>query len=209
VFLGILGKGETTLSDSGERPLLCKGESTVPTGKSGQQPGPEVSPKELMETTDANVNDYVCRGPDVKNDTATHAFLKTPKKVATGSAALLYEVWDKQSRKMRIKVNNAFPLKKWTHITITTTSNNAFRPDIAVYINAKKIFEQPNGWLPATSSMTNCYIGKSNWASSVSQYENRDELFKGSLFDFRAYKTSLSESVIKNSYVWGKNILAA
>ena len=109
---------------------------------------------------------------------------------------------------MRIKINNAIPLKKWTQITITTTSNDAFRPDIAVYINAKKVFEQPNGWLPATSAMTNCYIGKSNWASSVSQYENRDELFKGRLFDFRAYKTSLNENVIKNSYSWGKSILS-
>ena len=208
VFLGILGKGETTLSDSDARPLLCKGESTVPTGKSGQQPVSEVSPKELMETSDANVDKYVCTGPEVKNDTATHAFLKPSKTVSTGRAALLYEVWDKQSRKMRIKVNNAIPLKKWTHITITTTSNNAFRPDIAVYINAKRVFDQPSGWLPATSSMTNCYIGKSNWASSVSQYNNRDELFKGSLFDFRAYKTGLNESVIKNSHDWGKNILA-
>jgi hypothetical protein len=208
VFLGILGKGETTLSESDLKPLLCGDESTVPTGKSGQQPVSEVSPKELMETSDANVDKYVCTGPDVKNDTATHAFLKEPTEVVTGRAALLYEVWDKQSRKMRIKVNNAIPLKKWTHITITTTSNIAFRPDVAVYINAKKVFEQPSGWLPATSSMTNCYIGKSNWASSVSQYENRDELFKGRLFDFRAYKITLNENVIKNSHDWGKNILA-
>ena len=51
--------------------------------------------------------------------------------------------------------------------------------------------------------MTNCYIGKSNWANSVSQYENRDELFKGSLFDFRAYTVSLSEDLITQTYDWG------
>jgi len=202
VFLGILGKGESTVDDS---PI--RGESTVPTNPSGAQSVLEMSPKRLMETTDANVNEYICDDFELKNDKATHAFL--PQAVTTRSkkAALLFEVWDKKSRKMRIKVNDAIPLKKWTHVTITTTNNDAFRPDIAVYIDAKKVYEKKSGWLAATSSMTNCYIGKSNW-SSPTQYENRDELFQGRMFDFRAYNISLDESVIEDSFNWSKDRLA-
>jgi hypothetical protein len=203
VFLGILGKGESTVEDS-----LVRGESTIPTQPSGAQPVLEMSPKRLMETTDANVNEYICDGFELKNDKATHAFLKqevidTTKK----NAALLFEIWDKKSRKMRIKVNNAIPLKKWTHITITTTNNDAFRPNLAIYINSNKIYQKESGWLPATSSMTNCYLGKSNW-STTSQYENRDELFKGKIFDFRAYNISLDETVIEDSFNWGQGLLS-
>jgi hypothetical protein len=68
------------------------------------------------------------------------------------------------------------------------------------------VFEKESGWLPAASFMTNCYIGKSNWSSS-GQYENRDELFKGKLFDLRAYKKSLSEGMIQDSFDWGKEQL--
>ena len=198
VFLGILGKGESTVDDSPIR------ESTVPTNPSGAQSVLEMSPKRLMETTDANVNEYICDDFELKNDKATHAFLPQPM-TRSKKAALLFEVWDKKSRKMRIKVNDAIPLKKWTHITITTTNNDAFRPDIAVYIDAKKVYEKKSGWLAATSSMTNCYIGKSNW--SANQYENRDELFQGRMFDFRAYNISLDESVIEDSFNWSKDRL--
>lgn len=208
VFLGILGKGDSGTQGDDLRPLLCgTEESTVPTEKSGAQPVLEMSPKRLMETTDANVNEYTCGGFETMPIISEKSTVKPLSMKATGKASLLFEVWDKQSRKMRIKVAGAIPLKKWTHITITTNSDDAFRPNISVYVNAKKVFEKESGWLPAASSMTNCYIGKSNWASSSSQYENRDELFKGRIFDMRAYKKSLSVGTITDSFEWGKAIL--
>jgi hypothetical protein len=202
VFLGILAKG-----DSGAQTLSspeCQ-QSTVPTGKSGAQPVPEMSPKRLMETTDANVDEYMCTSP-VDITTPLIVEESESQDQTPSVATLLYEVWDKQARKMRIKVPAAIPLKKWTHITITTTNNDAFRPNIAVYINSTKILEKESGWLPAASTMTNCYIGKSNW-SSTGQYDNRDDLFKGRLFDMRAYKTSLPEGKISDSVAWGKEQL--
>jgi hypothetical protein len=210
VFLGILGNGDSGMQGGDLRPLLCgTEESTLPSGKSGAQPVSETSPKHLMETTDANVNEYVCTGFEVMPEEKGASIVKnhiTDKK-STGQATLLFEVWDKQSRKMRIKVAGAIPLKRWVHISITTSNNDAFRPNISVYINAKKVFEKESGWLPAASSMTNCYIGKSNW-SSASQYENRDELFKGKMFDLRAYKKGLSEGTIQDSFDWGKEQLS-
>jgi len=208
VFLGILAKGDSATQGSDLRPLCGKEESTIPTEKSGAQPVPEMSPKRLMEL-DANVNEYTCGDftrmsemsvtPEQNEESTVKPIVLQP----VGKATLLFEVWDKQSRKMRIKVAGAIPKGKWTHVTITTTSNDAFRPNISVYINAKKVFEKESGWLPAATSMTNCYIGKSNWSSS-GQYENRDELFKGKLFDLRAYKKSLSEGMIQDSFDWGQ-----
>lgn len=198
VFLGILGKGE---SDQLE-PSMC--ESTVPTGPSGAQPVLEMSPQRLMETTNTNVNEYICGGFESAPTVDTPSI--KPEK-SRYSATLLYEVWDKEQRKMRIKVNGILPLKEWVHICITTTNNDAFRPNMAVYVNGSKVLEKENGFLPSTQKMESCYIGKSNWANSVSQYENRDELFKGSIFDFRMYKAMMDETMISETYEWGKKKL--
>jgi hypothetical protein len=205
VVLGILGTGDSDVDASKLRPLLCGGESTVPTEASGAQPAPEVTPQELMKTTDANVDEYTCIGFETSPRRLGPSFVGTQAtdKKPTGKATLMYEVWDKQSRKMRMKLGSAIPLKRWTHICVTATSDDGFRPNIAFYINGKKVLEKESGWLPATSSMTNCYIGKSNWSNSVSQYEDRDELFKGKIFDFRAYRRNQSDAMIVESYDWG------
>ena len=205
VVLGILGTGDSAADEGAMRPLLCGGESTVPTEPSGAQPAQEVSPQELMKTTNANVDEYTCVGFEVSPRRLKPSFVgaQALDKKLTGKATLMYEVWDKQSRKMRMKLGSAIPLKTWTHICVTATSDDGFRPNIAFYINGKKVLEKESGWLPATSSMSNCYIGKSNWTNSVGQYEDRDELFKGKIFDFRAYRRNQSEAMVSESYEWG------
>jgi hypothetical protein len=90
------------------------------------------------------------------------------------------------------------------HIAIAATNDDAFRPNLGVYINGVKILEKEGGFLPSTGSMTNCYLGKSNWMNATSQYENRDELFKGSMFDFRMYQGTVSQQLIQDTYSWGK-----
>ena len=209
VFLGILNKGDPPSDASLLQGSACEAEpKTVPKAPSGAQPVMETTPKNWMETSAANVNDYTSGGFELAPRTL--APLITPTTTQTGpitKATILYEVWDKQDRKMRVKLNAAVPLKEWTHITITATSRSAFRPNISFYINGKRVFMQESGFLPATSKMTNCYIGKSNWRSDTSQLSNSDELFKGSLFDFRAYSRPLSEDMIQDSYQWGRGKL--
>jgi hypothetical protein len=194
VFLGILGTGDEEMQP---------GESTV-VSSSGQQLVEEVTPQKLMETSDANVNEYTCPGFEVyprKLGPSRVGLTKKPSKKAT----LIYEIWDKKTRKMRMKVNQAIPLGEWTHITITAIDSDAFRPTLAMYINGKKMHEQ-EGFLPSTGSMTNCYLGKSNWIGDP-QYVNKDEPFEGSMFDFRAYQRGVPEILINDSYAWGKNKL--
>jgi hypothetical protein len=207
VFLGILGKGDSAIDQEALRPICGADDSTVPTGKSGAQPVQELHPAALMKSSSANVDEFSCTSFEIYPRKLKPSTVEPIKMKKTNKATLIYEVWDKQSRKMRVKVNNIIPLQKWTHITVTAIGNDAFRPNIAIYVNGVKQMEKESGWLPATSSMSNCYIGKSNWANDTSQYENRDELFKGRLFDFRAYRRSLSEDLIQESYDWGKEIL--
>ena len=72
-----------------------------------------------------------------------------------------------------------------------------------------RVYSRPSGFLPSTNQLSHCYLGKSNWSSNTEegQFENKDELFKGSLFDFRFYKVPLSDTLIEQSYLWGKNKL--
>ena len=70
------------------------------------------------------------------------------------------------------------------------------------------MFTQPSGWLPQNSSTTNNYIGKSNSYNVSSQFDGgRDELFKGRLFDLRAYKTIMGPKKIQQTVAWGKSLL--
>jgi hypothetical protein len=206
VFLGIVGKGDTDpqLVEK-ENPCQAEQESTVPKKPSGAQPVEEMSPQDLMTLTEENANDddpyYQIRteyGKDSKVNKAAYTLVS--------SATLIYEVWDKQQRKMSIRAPNAITLNKWTHIAITTTGNNPFRPDIAIYIDGNFTLEKKAGWLPSTSKMSNCYLGKSNWTST--KYNNQDELFKGKLFDFRAYKKAVSVDMIQSTVAWGKEKLS-
>lgn len=210
IVLGIIGRGDASITDAAtiRPPLLCGEDTTVPASPSGAQPATIVSPQELLRTTDADVNDYECPGFEgnprrLPPSRVTEKVVSGPKNKAT----LLYEVWDNQQRVMRIRVPSIIPLKKWTHICVTAKSDDAFRPDIGIYINGEQVFVEPSGFLAQTSVLSNCYIGKSNWASATSQYENRDELFKGKLFDLRAYKVPVAERVITETVGWGKKKL--
>jgi hypothetical protein len=108
---------------------------------------------------------------------------------------------------MRIKVPGVIPLKKWCHIALTAKSNDSMRPDIAVYINGTQVYVELSGHLPQAASTTNNYIGKSNWFNTTSQYELKDEMFNGKIFDFRMYNNVMSETKIKKSIKWGMDLL--
>ena len=213
VWMGILFRGNQGVELTSQRPALCGidgsgGESVVPDSPSGAQPVPEMSPQELMETTEANVDKYECTGFAVAPNVKPRNSAKPPKDLQPATTAdMIYEVWDKDQRKMRLKIPNMFTKGKWTHVVITAASTDAFRPDIAIYKNGTMVHLEPSGWLPQNSSTAKNYIGKSNWLNDTSQYENRDELFKGAIFDFRGYNKLSSKKMIEGSFKWGKDKL--
>ena len=211
VVLGIVGKGDPNVFTSGDirPPLLYGADSTVPTGKTGAQPVEETTPQEAMFDSKANVDEYTSEGfeLDPRRLPPSRVTDLVKYSMPAEKATLLYEIWDQQQRKMRIVIPGLLPKKKWTHLCVTATGTDSFRPDIAIYMDGEQVFLEAAGWLPQASTTSNNYIGKSNWTNETSQYENKNELFKGSLFDVRGYKVPLSEKVIKDSIVWGKDKL--
>ena len=211
VFLGILGKGDADQYGAAEvRPGPICQESTVPTGPSGAQCVPEVRVQELVTTTRANIEEYVCLGPEVLPDPARATPIVSKKDEGGGPrsrATLLYEVWDSRLRKMQIRLNRVIPKGRWTHIVITAKNMDALRPDILVYINGNLWYTKESGHLPQAGITEKNYIGKSNWADVDEEFELRDELFAGSVFDFRMYKRPISEAQVKRTLAWGMGYL--
>lgn len=208
VFLGILGKGDSAVSTADLRPLLCGGETTLPTEPSGAETVEEVPPQVFMKTTAANVDEYVNIDEQVQARRLPPSTVRPLRTHTAQKATLIYEVWDQRQRKMSLKVNATVPLKTWTHIVVTALTNDAARPDIGIFVNGELVYVQPSGFLPQVDNTTKNYLGKSNWTDADSTYELRDELFNGSLFDFRMYNTPLSQKKIQTIYKWGSTLLA-
>jgi hypothetical protein len=210
VWLGIMGKGDPDIAQGAKlRPLLCGSpESEVlPESPSGAQDVPEIPPVQLMETTRANVDEYECLKQEVFGRRMPPLQPTAETSSEAKMATFIYEVWDSKQRKLHIQIPNFFPLKKWTHCVITAKNQDAFRPDLQIWRDGILFYEEQSGHLPQTNSMSKNYIGKSNWTDVTSQMENSDELFKGKLFDFRMYKTPMSESKIKKTVAWGQKKL--
>ena len=200
VFLGIEGRGPSAVSGAtlGPRP--------GPTNEvCSRNPAVEVLPLDYLKTSDADVDNLECRGLEEVTD--TYPPDEAPGKSAD-KANLMFEIWDTEQRKMRIKVLQCIPKRKWVHIALTTTDHAAFRPTWHVYIDGVKVFEQLDGHMPLTSLVTKNYIGKSNWEGVSSQYLDADERFRGALFDFRMYRAPMSAAKIKRSFEWGAARLA-
>jgi hypothetical protein len=196
-----LGIGKPTEEASADEPLkVC--ESTIPAWPAGPQAPVEQDPQTFMKTSAANVDEYECLDttPETEFELARRKIMKPSK-----TADLIYEVWDSTQRAMRIKISNVIPQGRWVHITVTAKDTKSFRPDLNFYIDGKLVRTKESGFLPQTDYMARNYIGKSNWSDVTSMYQDKDELFKGRIFDFRGYTEPIKKPV--DIYSWGKKIL--
>lgn len=207
VWVGILNRGNLGLAENRKKNLICGMDTTIPEPPSGPQPGYITTPEDLMKTTSANVEEFTCDGFAVAPKRPPKTIPRAAAKGVAETADMCYEIWDRDQRKMRIVVPNAFKKEEWTHVCITAVGQDSFRPDIAVWVNGEKAYLEPSGWLPQTDVTEKNLLGKSNWSDVTSQYANKDELLKGALFDLRGYQVPLGDAVIKSSYSWGKKLL--
>ena len=209
VFLGIIGRGDASIQ--ADQPLLkdeCGGAlDTVPTMPSGAQCVDSVDPRVAMQTSSANVNVWDCPNPEVFGRVMPPLQPKAPNPQEARTATLLYEIWEGGMRKVHVRLSGVIPLRKWCHLAITATSNNPTSSGLHLYRDGERIYTEENAYLPQQSFTTNNYIGKSNWMDVTANDQNADELFKGSLFDFRGYQTFMSQEKIKETYDWGKPLL--
>jgi hypothetical protein len=213
VFLGILGKGDAEVIETDLRAKSKCKDSTIPDGKSGAQWCPELRPQDILLFSKGNVDEFECPGPEIQADgervkpiDTSPSYKEDPTKPKT-RATLLYEVWDSRLRKMQIKINRAIPLDQWVHIVITAKNMDAVRPDIQVYLNGTQTYTQESGFLPQAETTSHNYLGKSNWTDAPGEYELRDELLNGAIFDFRMYNSALSENRVKRILQWGMDKL--
>jgi len=208
VFCGIMGRGNAGTQQK-EHLDTCTNQATntVPQAPSGQQCTEEVSPQVAMVTSAANINQWSCPSPELFGRIMPPLEPNSAPPGDANTADLIYEIWDNKIRKLHIQVKNVIPLRKWVHITITTTNNDAFKPGLKIYQNGEMVHEEPAAWLPQTNDTSNNYIGKSNWSSVTSPYQNADELFKGKMFDIRGYEILMTEEKIKDTVAWGKEML--
>lgn len=200
ILLGIEGKGNVPQAFGmlGAQPSsnakVCNTRAAV-----------EVSPQNYLSSSDANVDEWTCPGPEPVDTTFDDDTV--PVLVGETKANLLFEIWDINQRKMRIRVLDAIPLKKWVHICATTTNGDLFRPVWQIYIDGVKMYEEKDGHMPLTSYTTNNYIGRSNWEEVSASFQNPDERFRGALFDFRMYRIPMSVAKLKSTLVWGQKKL--
>lgn len=208
VFVGIVGRGNIgTQQDDMTKSCVDESQKTVPDQPSGAQCVTEVSPQVAFATSRANIETYDCPSPDLFGRIMEPIEQKAGKPHDASTADLLYEIFEGKMRKVHIQVKNVFPIRKWTHIVITTTNNSAFSSGLKIYANGKLVHTEESTFLPQTNYTTNNYIGKSNWANTTSPYANADALFNGKLFDFRGYRIAFTEKKIKDTYKWGSTLL--
>jgi hypothetical protein len=214
VFLGIVGRGDPSIADGSLiRKSPCENSdlnNVLPDKPSGPQPVPDMSPQELMLST-ANVDEYIYKNNAQPRDLPTlKPFMKnkieTPAQQAE-YATLIWEVWNGSLRMEHVNVVKAFKLRTWTHCCITTASNDAVRPALQIWIDGIKMLEKNGTHMPQVGITSNNYLGKNNWMSDSSQYENKPELFKGSLFDVRGYKQVMDKKKLEKTIEWGKQRL--
>lgn len=198
VFLGIEGKGNDTspINHQLDKPDNKVCSKTAPI---------EIQPQLYMEKTAANVDKFTCPGPEpIDKETSNSSMKGDALKIRT--ANLIFEIWDKSQRKMRIKILEAIKENTWHHIAFTT-KDLSFTPSWTVYIDGKNVFTKIDGFLPQSSYVTLNYIGRSNWETALNQGEYKDERFRGSLFDFRMYRIPMPETKILKTIDWGQQLL--
>lgn len=200
VLLGIEGRGNKAAKFG-----FLSARPTDQNAVCAAKAAPETTPQNYLATSDANVDVWTCPGPEPVD--STYPEDESNGQDVAPTANLLFEIWDTQQRKMRIRVLDVIPLKRWVHISLTTTDATSIRPTWQVYIDGTKVFEEPDGHMPLKSYLTRNYIGRSNWEGVSSQYEDADERFRGALFDFRLYRQPMSGTKISRTVAWGREKL--
>lgn len=202
ILLGIEGRGNR--AGAGFGALAARPPSNAAVCQ--RKPAREVSPQAYLTSSDANVDAWICDGPEPVDSTYPEDE-QTDDNSAPPTANLLFEIWDERQRKMQIRVLDVIPRKRWVHVAVTATDVSSIRPNWQVFIDGKMVYEEESGHVPLKNYLTRNYIGRSNWERATATYQDADERFRGALFDFRLYRTPMSADKIRRTVEWGREKL--
>lgn len=203
VWLGIIGRGDMKTEIAGKYQALCGTSVTdvLPDPGSGAQYAEEVTPQVLLEKDLTTCSGFTVT--PVEPEPARVMKLSKKEEADAQTASLVYEVWERDDRKLRVEIPGFFLKGVWTHVAVAALDDDPYRPDLAFYRNGVLMHVQPAAWLPQKNETTLNYIGRTNWLDVTNRYANKSELFKGYMADIRMYNSVVEDEVIKDSYVWG------
>jgi hypothetical protein len=208
VWLGILGRGDMKTEIKAKYQALCGTSMTdvlpepgAGTGSAAAEYVEEVTPQVLLEKDLTTCTGFTV--DPVEPDPVRVMKLSKKEEEGAQSASLVYEIWERDDRKMRVVIPGFFLKGVWTHVVVAALDDDPYRPDLAFYRNGVLMHVQPSAWLPQKNELTRNYIGRTNWLDATNRYANKSELFKGYMADFRMYNTVVEEEVIQDSYKWG------
>jgi len=170
VFCGIIGRGNQGAQQAS---FIDESLKTVPNAPSGEQCGLEQSPQIAFANSSADLERWNCPDPELFGKIMSPLRQKVSSAYESTTADLLYELFDNRQRVLHVQVKNVFPLRKWTHVCITATSEDSHKPDLQFFVNGESVFIERGAWLPQMNSTKNNYIGRSNTASDTSKYDNK------------------------------------
>jgi hypothetical protein len=207
VWLGINGRGDMKAEIAGKYQALCGTSVTdvLPDPGSGAQYAEEVTPQVLLEKDLTTCSGFTVT--PVEPEPVRVMTLSKKEEAGAASASLVYEVWERDDRKMRVEIPGFFLKGVWTHVVVAALDDDPYRPDLAFYRNGVLMHVQPSAWLPQKNETTLNYIGRTNWFDVTNRYANKSELFKGYMADIRMYNSVVEENVIKDSHLWGSEKL--
>jgi hypothetical protein len=157
--------------------------------------GPELRPApEVMPAVEMRPQQVFALGtPQAEPMKVVRESRKTSEPMATtGSASLIFEVWDTNQRLFRLTAPDAAKTHQWQHVVITTTDKTSWWPTWQIWVDGQKAAEKVDGRAIPALLLTQNTIGKD---------------FRGCLQDFRVYNRPMTERDIQETIAWGKPVL--
>lgn len=109
------------------------------------------------------------------------------------TATYVFEIWDDESRIMRIaSPMGAARTGEWQHVVVTTTSHEDWWPTWSLWINGTLVATKTDGRLSPALELTQNYIGRG---------------LRGCLQDLRVYNRPMTERKITAAIGWSTGML--
>lgn len=161
------------------------GADLAPVGNRVATPAQELSPQDILAVGQLTEPAVLVNTPAVQQP----AHLTNTSRTAT----YVFEIWDDESRIMRIaSPMGAARTGVWQHVVVTTTSHEDWWPTWQLWIDGGLVATKTDGRMSPALELTQNFIGRG---------------LRGCLQDLRVYNRPMTEKKIAAAIGWGKGVL--